>query len=223
MLNCNYPPTPQNTSNDWLKLKWESCAENSQLKKNLPLRRRSIEKSCTLNLVLQSCAFQLRQVFYCPLQPMTNSLVSYNASLTLATLNSSFGSLFSIFAPNPHTLHTRSHVLSALKIAVMDKNVPHKILILIPTSPFHTLFWYQNSSPAKNSPHKIRMFRIKFSFLKTLSKNISFLAVFVTFLRLVSQFPIKHCAKLAIIGLSKSSNHKDSEFATGKILHFVAG
>ena len=35
---------------------------------------------------------------------MTNSLFSYNASHTLATLHSSFGSLFSIFAPNPHVL-----------------------------------------------------------------------------------------------------------------------
>jgi hypothetical protein len=85
-------------------------------------------------------------------------------------------------------------------------------------------FSAQDSHFAKSDKNLcIRIFRIKFSFLKTLSKNASFLAVFINFLHLVCQLPIEHCAKLAIIGLSKSSNHKDSEFATSEILHFGTG
>jgi hypothetical protein len=63
-------------------------------------------------------------------------------------------------------------------------------------------FSAQDSHFAKSDKNLcIRMFRIKFSFLKIMSKYTSFLAVFTSFLRLVSLLPIEHCAKLANIQL----------------------
>ena len=76
---------------------------------------------------------------------MTKSLISYNASHTLATLHSSFGSLFSIFAPNPH-------VLRAYKITVI---ATHLQLFIIHYSLFtihYSLFLCRTNTASQPSP-----------------------------------------------------------------------
>ena len=54
---------------------------------------------------------------------MTKSLVSFNASHTLATLHSSFGSLFSTFAPNPHEL--RAYKITVIALTACNYSLVH--------------------------------------------------------------------------------------------------